>query len=277
MPLYSAITVSLVPEARGGPFVFWGDLNTACQTAAELGFDAIELFPPSAMEVNAAQLRRLLDSHRLKLAAVGTGAGWLKHRLSLSSADRTTRQRAVTFVTGVIDLAAEFAAPAVIGSMQGRFGDTSAGQFGDGESARAALRESLCALADHAKNRARPLLYEPLNRYETNLANTVAAGLELVDSPGCANVQLLADLFHMNIEEADIGQALRTAGARLGHVHFVDSNRRPAGCGHLDYRPIAAALREITYSGYASAEALPWPDSRAAAQQTIQSFRRWLS
>ena len=277
MPLYSAITVSLVPEARGGPFVFWGDLNTACQTAAELGFDAIELFPPSAMEVNAAQLRRLLDSHRLKLAAVGTGAGWLKHRLSLSSADRTTRQRAVTFVTGVIDLAAEFAAPAVIGSMQGRFGDTSAGQFGDGESARAALRESLRALADHAKNRAQPLLYEPLNRYETNLANTVAAGLELVDSPGCENVQLLADLFHMNIEEADIGQALRTAGARLGHVHFVDSNRRPAGCGHLDYGPIAAALREITYSGYASAEALPWPDSRAAAQQTIQSFRRWLS
>lgn len=277
MSIRSAITVSLVPEARGGPFVFWGDLTAACQTTAELGFDAIELFPPSAMEVNAAQLRQLLDSHRLKLAAVGTGAGWLKHRLTLSSADRMTRQRAVTFVAGVIDLAADFAAPAIIGSMQGRFGDTSAGQFADDESARAALRQSLSTLADRAKDRGQPLLYEPLNRYETNLANTVAAGLELVNSPGCENVKLLADLFHMNIEESDICQALRTAGARLGHLHFVDSNRRPAGSGHLDYGPIAAALREIHYSGYASAEALPWPDSKPAAQQTIQSIRRWLS
>jgi sugar phosphate isomerase/epimerase len=277
MSIRSAITVSLVPEARGGPFVFWGDLSAACQTAAELGFDAIELFPPSAIEVNAAQLRRLLDSHRLKLAAVGTGAGWQKHRLTLSSADRTTRERAMTFITGVIELAADFAAPAIIGSMQGRFGDASSGQFADGESARAALRETLCTLADRAKSRGQPLLYEPLNRYETNLAGTVASGLELISSPGCENVKLLADLFHMNIEEANIGQAIRTAGARLGHLHFVDSNRRPAGCGHLDYGPIAAALREIAYVGYASAEALPWPDSKTAAQQTIQSFRRWFS
>ena len=110
MPIHSAITVCLVPEARGGPFVFWGDLAAACNVAAELGFDAIELFPPSAMEVNATQLRRLLDSHSLQLAAVGTGAGWIKHRLTLSSADRTTRERAATFVAGVIDLAADFGA-----------------------------------------------------------------------------------------------------------------------------------------------------------------------
>ena len=80
----------------------------------------------------------------------------------------------------------------------------------------------------------------------------------------------------MNIEEADIGEALRDAGKRLGHLHFVDSNRRPAGCGHLDYGPIGAALREIVYAGYASAEALPWPDSQAAAEQTMKAFRRWL-
>jgi sugar phosphate isomerase/epimerase len=277
MPIRSAITVSLVPQARGGPFVFWGDLTAACQTAADLGFDAIELFPPSAMEVNAGQLRRLLDSHRLKLAAVGTGAGWLKHRLTLTSADRTTRERAVTFVAGVIELAADFAAPAIIGSMQGRYGDTAGGQFADGESARAALRDSLSTLADRAKNRGQPLLYEPLNRYETNLANTVASGLELVNSPGCENVKLLADLFHMNIEESDVALALRIAGPRLGHLHFVDSNRRAAGCGHLDYGPVAAALKENAYAGFASAEALPLPDSRTAAQQTIESFRRWLS
>jgi sugar phosphate isomerase/epimerase len=60
-------------------------------------------------------------------------------------------------------------------------------------------------------------------------------------------------------------------------VHFVDSNRRPAGCGHLDYGPIVAALNEIGYSGYASAEALPYPDSDQAARTTIEAFRRLFS
>ncbi len=42
----SAVTISLVPEARGGPFVFWDDLLEGCRKAAALGFDAVEIFPP---------------------------------------------------------------------------------------------------------------------------------------------------------------------------------------------------------------------------------------
>jgi len=87
-------------------------------------------------------------------------------------------------------------------------------------------------------------------------------------------VKLLCDLFHMNIEEVDIAAALMAAGSCLGHVHFVDSNRRPAGNGHLDYGPIARALNSLDYGGYASAEALAWPDSSAAARQTITRFRQ---
>jgi sugar phosphate isomerase/epimerase len=79
----------------------------------------------------------------------------------------------------------------------------------------------------------------------------------------------------MNIEEADIAAAIRAASGRIGHVHFVDSNRRPAGRGHLDFPPIVAALRDIGYDGFASAEALPDPDPDAAARQTIEAFRRY--
>jgi sugar phosphate isomerase/epimerase len=79
----------------------------------------------------------------------------------------------------------------------------------------------------------------------------------------------------MNIEEVDSSAALRAAGSLIGHVHFVDSNRRPAGMGHIDYRPIVAALDEIGYDRYASAEALPYPDPESAARQTIQTFRKY--
>jgi sugar phosphate isomerase/epimerase len=89
------------------------------------------------------------------------------------------------------------------------------------------------------------------------------------------NVKLLPDLFHMNIEEVDSAAALRAAAGFIGHLHFVDSNRRPAGMGHIDYRPIVTALESIGYDRFASAEALPYPDSEAAARQTIESFRKY--
>jgi sugar phosphate isomerase/epimerase len=77
----------------------------------------------------------------------------------------------------------------------------------------------------------------------------------------------------MSIEEADVAAALRRAGSLVGHVHFADSNRRAAGMGHTDFRPIVAALRAIGYAGYLSAEVLALPDAEAAAAQTITSFR----
>src|SRR5688500_19720996 len=81
----SAVTVSLVFESRGGPFVFWDDLRAACSAAATLGFDAIELFPPGPDEIEAEDLRKLLHEYKIGIAAIGTGAGFVKHRLDRKS------------------------------------------------------------------------------------------------------------------------------------------------------------------------------------------------
>jgi sugar phosphate isomerase/epimerase len=264
------VTVSLVPEVRGGPFVYWDDLADACHKAKELGFDAIEVFPPSGEAVDVKGLRKLLDGNGLALAAVGTGAGWVKNRLHLGLPDATDRARARAFIRGIIDFAGALGAPAIIGSMQGRSGDGV-----DHATAIGYLREALEELGEHARQYQVPLLFEPLNRYETNLVNSIQAGLEVLGPLSTKNVLLLADLFHMNIEEANLPAALRTGAGRIGHVHFVDSNRRPAGLGHVDYAPIVAALIEIGYDGFASAEALPYPDPDAAARQTMTAFRRY--
>jgi len=265
----SAITVSLVEEARGGPFVFWDGLADAFERASALGYDAVEIFAPGPDVVDRDELKRLVQTSGLKVAAVGTGAGMVKHGLSLTDPDPKRRGAAQDFVRSMIDFGGAFSAPAIIGSMQGRYG-------GDVNHAQALdlLAESLEPLASHAATHGVPLVYEALNRYETNLITTVADGVAFLKSLSTNNVKLLADLFHMNIEEADVAAAIRTGAGVIGHVHFVDSNRRAAGLGHTDFQPIADALREIGYDGYLCAEAFPLPDSQTAAVKTIESYNR---
>ena len=265
----SAITITLVPETRSGPFVFSDGLADGFARAAALGFDAVEIFPSSAAETDTAAVAALVASHGLRVAAVGTGAGWVKHKLRLTDPDPAVRRRAVAFVAGIIDLAGDFGAPAIIGSMQGR-----AEGLVPREQACAWLAEALEELGPRAQGYGVPLLYEFLNRYETNLCTNVAEALALVGPLRTTSIRLLCDLFHMNIEEVDVPAALRLAGARVGHVHFADSNRQAAGLGHTNFTPIVAALREIGYTGYLSGEVLALPDAQTAAAQTIAAFRQ---
>jgi sugar phosphate isomerase/epimerase len=264
--LKSAITICLVPEARLGPFVFHDGLADGCAQASALGFDAVEIFPPSANAVDIAELQGLLDHHRLGVAAIGTGAGWLIHKYSLTSPDPEIRALARDFIRSIIDLAGGFGAPAILGSMQGR-------ADGHRDCALGWLAEALEDLGEYAAQHHVPFLYEPLNRYETDLFNRQCDAAEWLGKLRTKNVRLLCDLFHMNIEESDIAAALRSCGPLVGHVHFADSNRRAIGLGHTAGAPIIAALREIGYAGFLSAEILPLPNAATAARQTIESFR----
>ncbi|MCC9655388.1 sugar phosphate isomerase/epimerase family protein [Rhodopirellula halodulae] len=269
MSFKSAITVSLVEEARGGPFVYWDGMQDACEKASALAFDAIEIFAPGPDAVDEAELKGLLEKHNLVVAAVGTGAGMVKHGLSLTNPDADHRAKARDFVKQMIDFGGVYNAPAIIGSMQGKWGgDVSRDQ------ALAYLREALNELGPYAAQHNVPLFYEPLNRYETNLLRTVAEGVEFCKTLDNDNIKLLADLFHMNIEEADLAAAIREGKGYVGHIHFVDSNRQAAGMGHMDHAPIIAALKDIGYDGYLCAEAFALPDSDTAARNTIEAFKR---
>src|ERR1041385_5777786 len=154
--------------------------------------------------------------------------------------------------------------------MQGRSGDSISRQ-----QVLSWLADALNELGELAAKHNVPLLYEFLNRYETNLLNTAEDSLAFLRMFHTQNVKLLCDLFHMNIEERDVAAALRLVGHKLGHVHFADSNRRAIGFGHLNVESIAQALRDVGYDGFISAEVLPMPDTETAAKQTIASFQKW--
>jgi sugar phosphate isomerase/epimerase len=265
----SAVTVCLAAEARQGPFVYHEGLEDGCRAAAERGFDAVELFPGSPADVADPDVRRLTKAHGLGLAAVGTGAGFVKHGLHLVHPDATVRQRAREFIRAMIDAAGSLGAPAIIGSMQGRTG-------ADLPRPRAIgmLAEALGDLGAHAARHGQVLLYEPLNRYETDLFNRQGEAVAFLEAASLIHVKLLCDLFHMNIEEADVAGTLAACGRHVGHVHWADSNRHAMGFGHTEPAPIVAALRAIGYEGYVSAEVFPLPTADEAARRTIMSVRQ---
>ena len=265
----SAITVSLVPQAVGGPFVYWHGLEDAFAKAAGLGFDAIEIFPANAAAIDIPHVRALCERHGLRIAAVGTGGGWVVNKWTLTHADAAIRAQAREFIRGIIEVAAALDAPAILGSMQGRWeGGVSR------EQALAWLGEALDDLGEHAAKLGRVLLCEPLNRFETNLFNRVGDTADWLRTLRTKNMRILADLFHMNIEEADLAAAIHEARDLIGHVHFADSNRRAVGLGHTDIASAYAALDKIGYDGFLSAEILPLPDAETAARETMRSFQK---
>jgi sugar phosphate isomerase/epimerase len=268
----SCATIALVPEITSGPWIYWHDLERSLAHASSLGFDAVELFTASAEVLDVSETQLLLEKYKLELAAVGTGAGKVIHGLTLTDPDAAIRKKAIEFIKSMIKLGAAFGAPAIIGSMQG---NVATGV--DREEALNWLADGLIYLGKHAASLGVKLIYEPLNRYETNLINTLGDGVEFLKSRQIQHVGLLADLFHMNIEEVDMAASIKSSGEYVIHVHFADSNRRPAGNGHSDFSEVANVLKEINYKGYVSAEAFAWPNSQSAATQTIKTFNQYFN
>lgn len=264
----SAVTLCQVPEAAAGPFVFHEPLEEGFALAKETGFDAVELFLTGPDAVAVETIRSLCKSHGLEVAAVGTGAGMLRHGWSFTDPSPERREAALGFVLAMVDFGGRLGAPAILGSVQGRWGNAVSR-----EQALQWLADGLRAAGQAAAAHGVPFFYEPLNRYETNLINRLGDAVAFIEAHALENVVLLADLFHMNIEEADVPAALGAAGKYVGHVHFADSNRRAMGFGHTDAAAVIESLQRIGYSGYLSAEILPLPDPRSAAIQTIKAIR----
>jgi len=264
----TAITLCQVPEAAAGPFVFHQPLAEGFALAKETGFDDVELFLPGPDAVSVAEIKSLSEKHGLGIAAVGTGAGMVKHGLSLTDPSLDKRVEALDFIERMIAFGGQLGAPAILGSMQGKWGgDVSR------EQALEWLSEALIVAGKRASKYNVSFIYEPLNRYETNLINRLGDGAEFIEANEIENVVLLADLFHMNIEEPDLAASIRTSGKHIGHVHYADSNRRAMGFGHTDPSHIIAALKETGYKGHLSAEIFPLPNAKTAATQTIKSIR----
>jgi sugar phosphate isomerase/epimerase len=134
------------------------------------------------------------------------------------------------------------------------------------------LVDALRELGDHAAGCGTVLYLEPLNRYEDHMVNTLAQGAELCAAIGSPALRLLADTYHMNIEEDDPCVALREAAPWLGEIHLSDSNRHQPGTGHVPFADVLATLREAGIDAFLAVECRP----RGDAEQALRDCGRYL-
>jgi sugar phosphate isomerase/epimerase len=223
-----------------------GNWRQALRRVKTAGYDGVELAITNPARINPDTTKEALESEGLRLLSITTGQAAAKEGLSLSSPDEKVRRRAVERIQAHMQFAKSFGAVVIVGSLRGADGDL--------ELLVESLRE--CATYD-AEVR---IALEPLNRYESRLANTAAQALTVVERVDAQNLGLLLDTFHANIEERNIGQAFRNAGERLSHVHLADSNRWVPGFGHLPFDEVWTALDMIDYNGGLVVEAFPRPN-----------------
>jgi len=256
------------PDARFPALALRGDFPTSIKTASELGYQGVELAIRDPKLVDEQQIKALIKTYNLKVPALGTGQAYGQEGLSFSHPSKEIRERAKERIYEQIKFARRFKSLVIIGLIRGK---TEKGVRK--EQAKAWVRENLIECARFGQKRRVALVIEPLNRYETDLVNTLKEGLELIKEVGEPNIFLLADTFHMNIEEEDIIRSLVEAKDYLKHIHLADSNRLFPGSGHLNFAEIISTLKEVGYQGFFSLEILPRPSPYKSAKYGIEYLK----
>ncbi len=222
-----------------------GTIAERFANARRLGFDAIELASQPIMEHARDAIRE-----GVTVSAICSG-----HRGWLIDPDPEQVRAARADIRELLELGAQLDAPLILVPIYGRTRHLP--NCGTGRSAaddESLFMDGLLEASAHAERVGATIALEAINRYENSVCVTLADARRLRNALGSPAVRVMGDVFHMNIEEADLGAALRACGDALGYVHLADSQRLEPGKGHLDLAPVFAALAEVGYRGYASME-----------------------
>jgi sugar phosphate isomerase/epimerase len=223
------------------------ELSAPIDRMARLGYDAVELGGELPVE-EVGGIRRLLDGAGMVVSSICPS---FTAERDLSHPDREVRENAVRYVRGLADLANAVGAPAVIIAPTAFLRNQPIAS--EEEEWKWAV-DSIRASGEYASSLGVNLTLECWNRYGTYLLNRLEQAMRLWRETGLSNGGVMADTYHMNIEERSLPQAIRETGELLNHVHLSDSNRAAPGQGHLDFASVLQALIDIDYRGYLTFE-----------------------
>jgi D-psicose/D-tagatose/L-ribulose 3-epimerase len=219
-----------------------------------LGFEILELpVWDDPLPFDVAQVAAELRRHGVE-ATIGT---FQTADRDLTDSDPAVRARGVAHLRRCVDVARALCAPRIAGPLAAAH--SSFRLRGPTEMTTDFERSSkeLRGVAEYARDNGVTLIYEPLNRYEISFGTRARDVAALVDAVGSPALKMMVDVFHANIEETSLADAVAAAGDRLAYVHAIENHRGSPGTGSLDWTGLARALARINYDGPIVLEPLP--------------------
>ncbi len=226
------------------------ELETSLHRLKKYGYSGVELAgEPDTVDIE--HTKDLLEKYDMVCTSI---CGIYKPERDLSSADETTRKKAVQYVKDCIDMAEQLNAPTLI--VVPTFVEKVKPETNAKDEWNNAVK-SIQEAGLYAEKKGVNLAIEALNRYETYLVSNLESAVKLVKEINIDCVNIMADLFHMSIEERNMVESLKKISKYLVHVHIADNTREAAGLGQTNFEPVISFLNEIDYKGYITMEFLP--------------------
>jgi D-psicose/D-tagatose/L-ribulose 3-epimerase len=214
----------------------------AINRSAEAGFDFIEAPSLDPSSINPTVTTKLLEA-----AGIGiTFSMGLDFDADISSGDPEKEKRGKALLLDAVSVCRDCGGKSIAGILYSAFGKYYTQPTADG------IRRSAQILHEVAEEAAKSdimLCLEVVNRYETNICNTAAQGVEMCKLVDAANVKVHLDVYHMNIEESDIPSAIIEAAPHIGYFHTGDSHRGYLGSGSIDLQGVFRAIVRAKYDG----------------------------
>ncbi len=237
---------------------------------AAWGYQGVEFWGSDWLVENAEEVRKKVEAAGLKVSTVCAG-----YRGSLLDGDAVVRQQAFGDIEARLRAAGQLGAVGLI--FVPIFGSPRLPDLSPFKTAIQLEEELLLfyleKLAPIAEREGTLLLLEPLNRYETHYLRRVEQAVALCERVQAPGLAVMADLFHMNLEEPSLPQALKKGGKWIRHIHLADSNRLLPGWGHTDFRSSFTALKEIGFTDYMALECGVPGDPRETLPQAAAFLR----
>jgi D-psicose/D-tagatose/L-ribulose 3-epimerase len=221
-------------------------LETTLQRISKLGYKHIEIQgSPEAYDFD--EVRKLLEKYNV--ACCGSVTLMLGDR-NLLSKDAGHRKMSIQYVKDIVDMMV-----ALGGKMVSVVPGTVGKIIPDGkpEDEWKWAVDSMKEIYEYAESHHIAIGIEPINRFETYFINRGDQALALAEATG-PNCGVCLDVFHMNIEEDNMYDAIKRAKGRLKGFHVADNNRMAPGMGTFDWQRIVSTLKEIDYDDILSVE-----------------------
>lgn len=232
-------------------------LEQAFGFAAQAGYDAVEIAPFTlanhVTDISAARRSEIREAAARAGIAI-SAIHWVLVKtegMHLTHADPAVRQRTARYFVELVDFCADLGGGViVVGSPKQRSLMPGVGFEQAWDWAREVFREAV----RRGEDRAVTLCFEPLAPVETDFINTAAEAVRFVRQLESPRFKIILDVKAMCSEGRPIPDIIREAWPHFAYFHANDRNLKGPGFGDVDFRPIAAALREVGYAGYVSVE-----------------------